>query len=76
MLFLFPSDTLAEYTDLFSLNYKEITMLFSLALIPVFGLLLFIYFNDKKEKEPIGLLIALFFAGMGTVVSAILIETI
>ena len=51
-------------------------MLFSLALIPVVGLLLFIYFNDKKEKEPISLLIALFFAGMGTVITAFIAETI
>ena len=49
-------------------------MLFALALIPVIGLLCFIYFNDKKEKEPFGLLIGLFFAGMGTVVTAIIGE--
>ena len=51
-------------------------MLFSLALIPVVGLLLFIYFNDKNEKEPLGLLIALFFAGMATVITAFIAETI
>lgn len=51
-------------------------MLSVLALIPVIGLLLFIYFNDKKEKEPIGFLVALFFAGMGTVVTAIIAEYI
>ena len=34
-------------------------MLFALALIPVIGLLCFIYFNDKNEKEPFGLLIKL-----------------
>lgn len=49
-------------------------MLFALALIPVVGLLVFIYFNDKNEKEPFGLLIALFFAGMGTIVSALILE--
>ncbi|WP_051689200.1 PrsW family glutamic-type intramembrane protease [Butyrivibrio sp. AE2032] len=47
-----------------------------LALIPVIGLLLFIYFNDKKEKEPFGLLIGLFFAGMGTVVTALIAENV
>ena len=41
-------------------------MAFALALIPVIGLLLFIYFKDKKEKEPVGFLVALFFAGMGS----------
>ena len=51
-------------------------MLFVLALIPVIGLLAFIYFKDRKEKEPIGLLIGLFFAGMATVVTAIIGETV
>lgn len=49
-------------------------MIFALALIPVIGLLLFIYFKDKKEKEPFGLLVILFFAGMGTIVTAIIAE--
>ena len=51
-------------------------MLFALALIPVAGLLFFIYIKDKNEKEPIGLLTGLFFAGMGTVISAIILELI
>ena len=51
-------------------------MLFALALIPVIGLLCFIYFNDKNEKEPFGLLIALFFAGMGTAIPAYISEII
>ena len=51
-------------------------MLFALALIPVIGLLCFIYFNDKKEKEPFWLLVILFFAGMSTVLSAWLLETV
>ncbi len=50
------------------------TFLFALALIPVAGLLVFIYLNDRKEKEPFKLLIGLFFAGMGTVVTAIIAE--
>ena len=49
-------------------------MLLSLALIPVFGLLFFIYFNDRNEKEPLWFLIILFFAGMSTVISAIILE--
>ena len=49
-------------------------MIFSLALIPVVGLLLMIYFNDKKEKEPFGLLIAIFFAGVGSVIPALILE--
>ena len=51
-------------------------MLFALALVPVIALLVFIYLKDKKEKEPIGLLIGLFFAGMGTIITAIIIELI
>ena len=51
-------------------------MLFALALIPVIALLCFIYFNDKKEKEPIGLLIGLFFAGIGSIIPAIIGEAI
>ena len=51
-------------------------MLFALALIPVIGLLAFIYFKDKKEKEPKGLLIGLFFAGMGMTITAMIIEGI
>jgi len=51
-------------------------MLLGLALIPVIALLVFIYFKDKNEKEPIGLLIGLFFAGMGTIITALIGEGI
>lgn len=51
-------------------------MLFVLALIPVIGLLAFVYFKDRKEKEPFGLLVALFFAGMATVVTALIGESV
>ena len=51
-------------------------MLTALALIPVAGLLVLIYLKDKKEKEPIWLLVLLFFAGMSTVVSALILEPI
>lgn len=51
-------------------------MLFALALIPAIALLIFIYFKDKKEKEPMGLLIGLFFAGMGTIITAVIAELI
>ena len=50
-------------------------MLFSLALIPVIVLLLFIFFRDKKEKEPIGLLILLFIGGIISIVPAIILES-
>ena len=51
-------------------------MLFALALIPVIVLLVLIFVMDKNEKEPFGLLAGLFFAGMGTVLSAAIIEAI
>lgn len=51
-------------------------MLFALALIPVIVLLVFIYLKDKKGKEPIGLLIGLFFAGMGTCLTAMIAEAL
>ena len=51
-------------------------LLFVLALIPVIGLLVFVYLKDRKEKEPFGLLVALFFAGMATVITALIGEWI
>lgn len=51
-------------------------ILLILALIPVIALLVFIYLRDKKEKEPIGLLIGLFFAGMATSITAIIGEVV
>ena len=51
-------------------------MLFALALIPVVALLIFIYIKDKQEKEPIGLLIGLFFAGVASIIPAVIPEFI
>lgn len=51
-------------------------MLLALALIPVIALLTVIYFNDKKDKEPAGLMIGLFFAGVGSIIPAIIVEGI
>ena len=51
-------------------------MLFSLALIPVILLLVLIYFKDKNEKEPIGFLLLLFFAGMGSILPALIVEAV
>ena len=51
-------------------------MLFALALIPVVALLIFIYVKDKQEKEPIGLLIGLFFAGIAAIIPAVIPELI
>lgn len=51
-------------------------MLFALALIPAFVLMVIIYKNDKKDKEPKKLLTGLFFAGASTIVSAAIVELI
>ena len=51
-------------------------MLFALALIPVAVLLVIIYFCDRKEKEPLGLLTGLFFAGAGMIIPIIIVELI
>lgn len=51
-------------------------MLFALAIIPVIALLIFIYVKDKNEKEPIGLLIGIFFAGLATCITALIGEAI
>lgn len=51
-------------------------MLFVLAIIPVIALLIFIYKRDMREKEPIGLLIGIFFAGMASIIPAIIVELI
>ena len=51
-------------------------MLLALALIPVIILLIVIYKKDKKEKEPVIFMFGLFFAGMLTVISAIIAEVI
>jgi RsiW-degrading membrane proteinase PrsW (M82 family) len=63
----------------FLFAYKRvggIMLILALALIPVIGLLIFIYVKDKTEKEPMGLLIGLFFAGMGTSITAMILESI
>ena len=47
-----------------------------MSIIPVVIILIFIYKKDKKEKEPLGLLIGLFFAGMATVITALIGEVV
>ncbi len=51
-------------------------MLFSLALIPVIILLVLIYTKDKNEREPLGFLAVLFFAGMGTMIPVVILELV
>ena len=45
-----------------------------LALLPAAGLMFYIYKMDRVEKEPIGLLIGLFFIGVGSTIPAIILE--
>ena len=50
-------------------------ILLSIAILPVVGLLLFIYFQDKYQKEPIKSLLKAFFGGMLAVVFDIVLVT-
>lgn len=49
--------------------------LLSIAILPVAGLLIFIYFQDKYQKEPIKSLLKAFFGGMLAVVIDIVLVT-
>ena len=46
----------------------------SLAIAPIFAIILFVYFRDKFEKEPIHLLIKCFLFGVLSIIPAIIIE--
>ena len=50
-------------------------ILLSIAILPVAGLLIFIYFQDKYQKEPIKSLLKAFFGGMLAVVIDIVLVT-
>ena len=49
-------------------------VLFALAIAPGIAICLFIYFKDKYNKEPIGLLLGSFILGMLSILPAILIQ--
>lgn len=49
-------------------------LLVILAIIPAVVLIAFIYHKDKAEKEPLGLLVGLFFLGASTTIGAALVE--
>ena len=55
-----------------STNIFEILM--GLSLLPAAGLMLYIYKMDRIEKEPKGLLVGLFFLGVGSVIPAVIGE--
>jgi len=46
------------------------------ALIPVIAVIIYIYFKDKYEKEPLSLLILSFFLGILSVIPAIALESL
>ncbi|MCR4659408.1 MAG: PrsW family intramembrane metalloprotease [Bacteroidales bacterium] len=50
-------------------------MLFAIATVPVFMLLVYIYFQDTGHREPLGFLSVVFLAGCLSVVPAIAMET-
>lgn len=51
-------------------------MLFALALIPAIALLVYIYCKDKKDKEPMGLLVKCFLMGVISIIPSIILELI
>lgn len=50
--------------------------LLALAIAPGIAICLFIYYKDKYNKEPLGLLLWLFILGMFTVIPALIAETV
>lgn len=52
----------------------QIPPLLALAIAPGLALIFFIYFRDKYEREPLGLLIGCFFLGVLSIAPAIVIE--
>ena len=51
-------------------------LLLHLSILPVVLLLLFVYFQDKYEKEPFGLLLLAFFGGMIAIPTDLLLVSI
>ena len=49
-------------------------MVILIALIPAVAMMIFIYFQDSHEKEPIGLLLGIFGLGILSAIPAILLE--
>ena len=50
--------------------------LLALAIAPGIAICLFIYFKDKYNKEPLGLLLWLFILGMFSIIPALIIEVV
>lgn len=55
------------------MNY---TLLLLLAVFPTLVLITYIYYKDSHDKEPVGLLIQLFLLGVGSIIPAIIVETV
>ena len=52
------------------------TILLAIALVPAIALMIFIYFQDNHEKEPIGLLLKIFGLGVLSAIPAVILEGI
>lgn len=50
--------------------------LLSLAIAPIFAIIIYVYYRDKYDKEPFGLLIKLFVFGCISVIPAVVLEKI
>ena len=51
-------------------------ILFIVAILPGIGLLLLVYFSDKIEREPVGLIFALLGMGVASIIPALIWEMI
>jgi len=54
----------------------DILKLLSLSLAPVFAIIIYVYYRDKYDKEPLSLLIKLFIFGCISIIPAIILEKI
>jgi RsiW-degrading membrane proteinase PrsW (M82 family) len=54
----------------------DLLKLISLAIAPVFAVIIYVYYRDKYDKEPLILLVKLFFWGCLSVIPAIILEKI
>lgn len=61
---------------MFSISYGPTRILLFVAIVPAIAMLLFVYYRDKKEKEPVKLIALLMGMGAATIIPAAIIETI
>lgn len=56
------------------MGFSTTDILLALSLLPAVGLMIYIYKMDRFEKEPKGLLVGLFFLGVGSTIPTMIVE--